>query len=204
MHHCTFTAVSGELTAIKGKSGMGKTTILLLLLGVLNPCSGNVTIQSHHGTNCCVSCATRQLFAYVPQNNVMFSGTVAENMRLLAPNATVDQIVKALKISCAYDFIFDLPQNINTAIGEGGANFSVGQCQRLAIARAILRDAPVLILDEATSALDTQTEYKLLQNIKNHLVNKTCIVTAHRPSVLKLCTRVYTIKDAHLFLSQTL
>ena len=123
----------------------------------------------------------------------MFSGTVAEMLRLFSPETTDEEINAALKAACAYDFVAALPEGIKTPLGERGAGFSEGQTQRLAIARAVLRKAPVLLLDEATSALDLETERRVLENITALCRGKTLIVMTHRESVLPLCDSVYRI-----------
>lgn len=114
---------------------------------------------------------------------------------MVKEDATDEEIIDALKIACAWDFVKDLPDTINSKVGERGKGFSEGQAQRIAIARAILRDAPILLLDEATSALDVTTERQVLKNIIQQKPNKTCIVTTHRPSVLNMCQRVYRVVD---------
>ena len=114
-------------------------------------------------------------------------------MRLVKEDATDEEIIEALKIACAWEFISRHPDGINRKVGERGRGISEGQAQRLAIARAVLRDAPVLLLDEATSALDVATERQVLRNIIQQRPNKTCIVTTHRPTVLSLCQRVYRV-----------
>ena len=141
---------------------------------------------------------TRHLFAYVPQGNTILSGTIAENMRMVKEDASDEEIIEALKISCAWDFVEKLPDTINSSVGERGRGLSEGQAQRIAIARAVLRDAPVLLLDEATSALDVTTERRVLRNIIRQKPNKTCIVTTHRPSVLNMCQRVYRVMDTRV------
>ena len=123
----------------------------------------------------------------------MFSGTVADNLRMARPEATDEALEEALKTADAWSFISQLPNGIYTAIGERGINFSEGQAQRLAIARAILRSAPILLLDEATSALDSDTEARLLRNIMRSESRRICIVTTHRASILKYCTRIYKV-----------
>ncbi|MBR3087731.1 MAG: ATP-binding cassette domain-containing protein, partial [Prevotella sp.] len=133
------------------------------------------------------------LFAYVPQGNTILTGTIAENMRMGNEEATDGQIIEALKIACAWDFVERMPDGINSKLGERGRGLSEGQAQRIAIARAVLRDAPILLLDEATSALDVTTERTVLKNIVSERPNKTCIVTTHRPTVLNLCQRVYRV-----------
>ena len=119
-------------------------------------------------------------------------------MRTVKEDATDEEIIEALKIACAWDFVAKMPDTINAKVGERGRGFSEGQAQRIAIARAVLRDAPVLLLDEATSALDVTTERRVLRNIVQQKPNKTCIVTTHRPSVLNLCQRVYRVVDTRV------
>ena len=116
-------------------------------------------------------------------------------MRMVKADATDEEIIEALKIACAWDFVEKLPEKINNTVGERGRGLSEGQAQRIAIARAVLRNSPILLLDEATSALDVATERKVLRNIIQQRPNKTCIVTTHRPSVLNMCQRVYRVMD---------
>lgn len=186
------TVVPGEFAAFVGPSGGGKTTLLRLLLGLVKPQSGKATLSAK-GKTTEISSVTRRIFTYVPQEKAMFSGTVAEMLRLFSPEATDEEINAALKAACAYDFVAALPEGINTTLGERGAGFSEGQNQRLAIARAVLRKAPVLLLDEATSALDLETERRVLENITALCRGKTLIVMTHRESVLPLCDSVYRI-----------
>lgn len=182
----------GEFAAFVGPSGGGKTTLLRVLLGLVKPAFGKATLSAG-GVTAEISPATRKIFTYVPQEKAVFSGTVAEMLRLFSPNATDEEIFAALKAACAYDFVAALPQGINTPLGERGAGFSEGQNQRLSIARAVLRKAPVLLLDEATSALDLETERTVLENITALCRGKTLIVMTHRESVLPLCDSVYQI-----------
>lgn len=186
------TVAPGEFAAFVGPSGGGKTTLLRLLLGLVKPQSGKATLSAK-GKTTEISSATRRIFTYVPQEKAMFSGTVAEMLRLFSPETTDEEINAALKAACAYDFVAALPEGINTPLGERGAGFSEGQNQRLAIARAVLRKAPVLLLDEATSALDLETERRVLENITALCRGKTLIVMTHRESVLPLCDSVYRI-----------
>lgn len=186
------TVAPGEFAAFVGPSGGGKTTLLRLLLGLVKPQSGKATLSAK-GKTTEISSVTRRIFTYVPQEKAMFSGTVAEMLRIFSPEATDEEINAALKAACAYDFVAALPEGINTPLGERGAGFSEGQNQRLAIARAVLRKAPVLLLDEATSALDLETERRVLENITALCRGKTLIVMTHRESVLPLCDSVYRI-----------
>ena len=193
-----FVARPGEIVALVGPSGEGKTTMIRLILGLVRPESGRVTLSGADGVCLDVSADLRQFFSYVPQGNTMLAGTVAENMRMVREDATDEEIIAALKSACAWEFIEKLPHTIHTPVGERGRGFSEGQAQRIAIARAILRDAPVMLLDEATSALDVTTERRVLRNIISRHPGKTCIVTTHRPSVLNLCRRVYRVMDTRV------
>ena len=190
-----FKACPGEIVALVGPSGEGKTTMIRLILGLIRPEEGQTFLRASNGQVVEMNADTRHLFAYVPQGNTILSGTIAENMRMVKEDATDEEIIEALKISCAWDFVEKMPETINSQIGERGRGFSEGQAQRIAIARAVLRDAPILLLDEATSALDVTTERKVLRNIIQQRPNKTCIVTTHRPSVLNMCQRVYRVME---------
>lgn len=205
-----------EIIALVGPSGEGKTTMLRLVLSLMQTQNGTAYLTGEHTYSDLfneenkaleseeifskynavpLTPSTRKLFSYVPQGNTMFSGTIAENMRNVKEDATDEEIIEALKAACAWEFVEKLPEGINSVIKERGGGFSEGQAQRLAIARALLRDAPILLLDEATSALDVATERKVLKNIMNDERPRTCIVTTHRPTVLSACTRVYAIRD---------
>lgn len=191
----SFTACPGEIVGLVGPSGEGKTTMIRLLLGLIRPEEGKAMLVAKNGLQMEMNAKTRHLFAYVPQGNTIFSGTIADNMRVVKEDATDEEIVQALTIACAWDFVEKMPQGIYSSVGERGRGLSEGQAQRVAIARAILRDAPVLLLDEATSSLDVATERAVLRNIIQQKPNKTCIVTTHRPSVLNMCQRVYRVID---------
>lgn len=190
-----FKASPGETIAFVGPSGEGKTTLLRLILGLMSPDSGELTMETKDGLRISVSESTRRFCSYVSQGNAIFSGTIADNLRIVRPEATEQEIIQALKTAEAWDFVSDLPLGINTEIGEKGINFSEGQVQRISIARAILRDAPVIIMDEATSALDAKTEEQVLANIMKVYHNRVRIITTHRPSMLQYCTRVYRIDN---------
>ena len=190
-----FKACPGEIVGLVGPSGEGKTTMIRLMLGLVRPDSGTAFLRASDGREVEMNADTRFLFSYVPQGNTILSGTVAENLRMVKEDATDEEIVEALKIACAWDFVSGMKDTINTKIGERGRGFSEGQAQRIAIARAVLRDAPILLLDEATSALDVATERQVLRNIIKQRPNKTCIVTTHRPTVLNMCRRVYRVME---------
>lgn len=193
-----FVAQPGEIVALVGPSGEGKTTMIRLILGLIHPESGNVTISYRSGEELPMNADYRYLFSYVPQGNTILSGTVAENLRMAKEDATDEEIIEALKTACAWDFIKDMPGTINCPIGERGRGFSEGQSQRIAIARAVLRDAPIMLLDEATSALDVATEREVLRNLIVQRSDRTCIVTTHRPTVLNMCSRIYRVVDTHV------
>ena len=190
-----FVAKPGEIVALVGPSGEGKTTMIRLILGLIYPEEGEVKLIASNVESVKMNADTRHLFAYVPQGNTILSGTIAENMRMVKNDATDEEIVEALQIACAWDFVKDMPDTYNCNIGERGRGFSEGQAQRIAIARAVHRDSPILLLDEATSALDVTTERRVLKNIIKQKPNKTCIVTTHRPSVLNMCQRVYRVME---------
>ncbi len=190
-----------EIIALVGPSGEGKTTMLRLILSLMATQDGKAYLAGgeerivDEDNRVPLTPSTRKLFSYVPQGNTMFSGTIAENMRNVKPDATDEEIVHVLREACAWDFVEKLPEGIYSEIKERGGGFSEGQAQRLSIARALLRESPILLLDEATSALDVATERKVLRNIMNTETPRTCIVTTHRPTVLSACTRVYAIRD---------
>ena len=198
LHSSDFDAAPGEIVALIGASGEGKTTMIRLILGLVHPVDGSVTVTSSDGREVMMNADTRHLFAYVPQGNTILAGTIEENLRMAKEDASEAELIEALKLACAWEFVEKLPNGIRSIIGERGKGLSEGQAQRIAIARAILRDAPVLLLDEATSALDVATERRVLRNIITSKPNKTCIVTTHRPSVLNMCKRVYRVMDTRV------
>lgn len=188
---------SGEITALIGSSGQGKTTLIRLILSLLRPKEGKVYMTSENEKiEICAS--TRQLISYVPQGNTLFSGTIEENLRLGCNNASEKDIVEALKAAYAWDFVKELDNGIYTIIGERGVGISEGQAQRIAIARALLRKTPVIIFDEATSALDSDTEINVLNTIRSISLVRTCIIITHRPSALKFCHRILKLKNGIL------
>ena len=198
IHRGDFTAEAGEITAIIGPSGEGKTTLIRVLLGLLYPTEGSAELGNASKKSARLSAGTRFFLSYVPQGNTIFAGTVAENMRMIKKDATDEEIREALQTACAYEFVKKLPNELETVLGEKGSGLSEGQAQRIAIARALLKDAPVLILDEATSALDIETEERVLKNIMKKDNGRTCIVTTHRPSVLSVSDHIYEIKSTKL------
>ena len=182
----------GDFTAIVGHSGIGKSTLFKIMLGVYSPMSGSIDLVCDDKTIKC-SNNTRKLFSYVPQGNLIFSGSIKENILFVNQNATESQIKTAIELSCVNEFVEKLPLGIDTKIGEKGLGLSEGQVQRIAIARALLSNAPILLLDEATSALDAKTETKVLENLKS-IDNKTCIFVTHRKQALTVCNKMWEIK----------
>ena len=169
--------------------------MLRLVLGLVTPQSGNVILSGRDGAQMEMSADARQFFSYVPQGNTILSGTIAENLRMVKEDATDVEIIDALKTACAWDFVGRHPLGIEMNVGERGMGLSEGQAQRIALARAILKKAPILLLDEATSALDMETESQLLTNLMNSGIVKTCILVTHRPAGKQLCNRNYHISD---------
>lgn len=188
-----FVARHGDTIAIIGPSGEGKTTLLRLLLGLVEPDNGKIMLKGSSGKRYPITAGTRDVFAYVPQGSSIFSGTIAENLRLVRPDATDRELKRVLKIACAWDFVKQFPDGLEHRLNAGGRGVSEGQAQRLAIARALLRGAPILLLDEATSGLDIATEQQLLQNLRQCGLLHTCILVTHRPESARFCSRTYEI-----------
>lgn len=171
-------------TAILGETGVGKTTLVRLILALLSPKHGKVEIYNEDASMP-VAPRLRCNLVYVPQGNTLLSGTIRSNLQLARPDASETQMADALRAACA-DFVFNLPSGLDTPLGEGGSGLSEGQAQRIAIARALLRPGNIMLLDEATSALDPETEQALLGNILSN-TTKTIIFITHRPSVISYC-----------------
>ena len=188
----------GEFTAIVGKSGIGKTTLVRLMMAFTKNMTGDIVFFNDQGNKMQASPDARKFIAYVPQGNTLFSGTIKENILMGNMEASDDEVVEALKSAAAYDFVNEFPKGINTLIGEKGVGISEGQAQRIAIARALVRRAPFLILDEATSSLDESTELKVLEGIRKWRPSPTCLLITHRRSVLQYCDREIVIEDKKL------
>lgn len=188
----------GDFVAIRGISGIGKSTLMKMLLGVFQPNDGHIRLYKDNGEYVEAGPDTRGLFSYVPQGNYLFSGTLRENILLINPCATEEEINEALEISDIKEFVQTLPEGLDTVIGEKGLGISEGQAQRLAIARALLSKAPILLLDEATSALDAETEQNVLKRIKS-LNQKTCIIITHKAAALDVCNKEFVIENKRLY-----
>ncbi len=185
---------SGECVAITGASGCGKTTLSKLLLG-LYPLDGGTIIINGLDIKKCHLTALRKQIAYVPQEPYLFNGSIEENIRMGRANATEEEIIKAAKQANAHEFIIHLSEGYQTKVGERGNNLSGGQRQRIAIARAILKDSPIILIDEATSALDNESEQFVNDALKNLQGQKTIVMIAHRPSTIQLADRVCCMEE---------
>ena len=174
----------GSCTAVLGETGAGKTTLIRLILALLHPNDGKVILYNQQEQKE-LSPLMRCNFVYVPQGNTLMSGTIRDNLRLGKLNATEEEIKAALEMSCA-SFVMELPDGLDTVCTEAGGGLSEGQAQRISIARALLRNRPIMLFDEATSALDPETERQLLHNILSHH-DKTVIFITHRPAVVDYC-----------------
>jgi ATP-binding cassette subfamily B protein len=191
-----FVLPKGAFAVITGPSGIGKSTLLKLLLGVFRLDGGRLYLQ--HGTERTVlDRSTRRLFAYVPQGNLLFSGSIRDNLTIVRPRATQEELDRAVYVSCMDEFLPQLPRGLDTVLGESGAGLSEGQAQRLAIARAVLGGAPILLLDECTSALDERTEDQVLRRIRA-LPDRTTIAVTHRPAAIALCDWRLEVNDGKI------
>lgn len=187
----------GKITTIVGGSGSGKSTAFRLLLGLYDTEGGSVDIVTKEGEAIPVSASTRPLFNYVPQGNFVLTGTIRENITFFNNDVDEQKVIDAAKAAEIYDVICSLPDGFDTKIGERGLGLSEGQIQRIAIARALIFDAPVLLLDECTSALDGETESKILSNIRN-METKTVVIITHRPKALDISDSVLRIENGKM------
>ncbi len=189
--HLSFDFPPGSCTAILGETGAGKTTLVRMILALFKPKEGTVEIYNKHRSRE-LSPRLRCNFVYVPQGNTLMSGTIRDNLRLGKLSATQEEMEEALRTSCA-EFVMELPDGLDTVCTESGGGLSEGQAQRIAIARALLRDRAVMLFDEATSALDPETERQLLQNILSKH-NRTIIFITHRPAVIDYCDQTLRVE----------
>lgn len=201
LHDSTFCLPRGSFAVITGPSGIGKSTLLKLFLGIFRPNGGQLYLQCG-SEKIPVSRSTRKAFSYVPQGNLLLSGTIRDNLILANPEATEDQIRHAVHISAMDLFLDQLPMGLDTVLGESGSGLSEGQAQRLAIARAILSGSPILLLDESTSALDASTEQLVLQRIRS-LSDRTCIIVTHRSAAIEMCDWNLQIEQGKISLTST-
>ena len=197
LNNINLTIEAGETLAFVGPSGEGKTTMIRLILSLINPTEGNILLSEGDLVKD-INRNYRELISYVPQGNTLFSGSIRDNLKYGNPNASDDEIKVALSNACALDFVNELENGLDTMIGEKGVGISEGQAQRIAIARSFLRERPILILDEATSALDPETEVNVLKAVRELPTKPTCIIITHRPSALNICNRIMKLEKGHL------
>lgn len=188
----------GEFVAIIGESGMGKTTLIRLMLAFLEGNNGVIQFYNSQEQRVASNAGARRFMSYVPQGNTLFSGTIRENVLMGKEDASEEEIWQALKVAAADGFVKELPAGIDTVIGEKGYGISEGQAQRIAIARAVVKKAPFLILDEATSSLDEKTELAVLEGIRKLTPKPTCLLITHRRSVLAYCDREVKIANKRI------
>ena len=187
----------GMVVGVVGASGAGKTTLMRIILGLVGH-EGSAQMFDTLSNRAELSGSTRPYVSYVPQGNTLFAGSIAENLRMVKEDASDSELEAALRAACAWNFVEKLPQGINSPVGESGNGLSEGQAQRISIARAVLKNAPLLLLDEATSALDAETEEQVLSNIMR--TGRTCIVCTHRPGALELCDCVFRIQNTQIIM----
>jgi len=198
----SFTAKPGEMVAIVGPTGVGKTTIISLIARFYDPVSGRILLDGIDLRKLTLA-SLRDQISIVLQDIFLFNGTIAENIAYGSKNATMEDIIRAAKIARAHDFICEMPDGYHTLIGERGVKLSGGQKQRLSIARAVLRDTPILILDEATASVDVETEAKIQHAIQELAGSRTIIVIAHRLSTIKRADKILVLEDGRIVESGT-
>lgn len=198
LNNTNFSVKKGEFVALCGNSGAGKSTMTKLLLSVLKPQGGDVYLKFENGEKLSFSAEMRAMFSYVPQGNMILSGTIRDNITFADENPDEEKVIRAAEIAQIKDAIDKMPKGFDTVLGEKGIGLSEGQIQRIAIARALYYDAPVLLFDEATSSLDIDTEASLLKSIKE-LTDKTCIIISHRREVISACDKTYYLQNGSLY-----
>lgn len=196
LEHANLELNKGDFCVITGLSGIGKSTLLKLLLDVYRPLGGEIYFDSDYG-KVPVSARPNGFFAYVPQGNLLFSGTIRENISFVKKDASEEEILQAARLACVTDFLDELPQGLNTYIGEKGFGLSEGQVQRISIARALLLGAPILLLDESTSALDEETEHRLLSGL-SRMKDRTLIIISHKKAAFDICDYEIVLSDKQI------
>ncbi len=197
LHDVSFDLPSGSRLGIVGSTGSGKTTLSSLLLRLLDPSDGSIKLDDVDLRDYKVS-DLRNQFAVVHQETVLFSTTVAENIRFAKPTASMEEVTSAAKAASAHDFIIGLPQGYNTLVGERGMKLSGGERQRISLARAFLKNAPILVLDEPTSSLDVHTEGAILETIRELMRGRTSLMIAHRSSTLRDCNLFVVLEEGRV------
>ena len=193
----SFSLPSGSCLGVVGPTGSGKTTLSTLMLRLFDPTKGVITLDDIDLKDYKLA-DLRNQFAVVHQETVLFSTTVAENIRFARPNASMDEVVAAATAAKAHDFITSLPNGYDTLVGERGMKLSGGERQRISLARAFLKNAPILILDEPTSSLDVHTETAILDTIQELMKDRTTLMIAHRPSTLRNCNMILMLEDGRV------
>lgn len=195
LHHFSYDFLPSSKTAIMGATGIGKTTLFRLMLAFVQPNSGEIALFGTGKQSYAVNEYTRKHFVFVPQGNTLMSGSVRYNLQLARPEATDDELRQVLHVAMA-DFVYSLPNGIDTLVGERGIGLSEGQAQRIAIARGLLRPGGILLLDEISSSLDEQTEHELFRRLFDYCNDKTMVFITHRPAVSQLCDAVIRLDEA--------
>lgn len=193
----SFTLRKGQKLGIIGRTGSGKSTICYLIPRIFDPPEGTIFIEDTDVKYLDLS-ELRKAISFVPQESLLFSATVRENVLYGREDATEEEIINALKLAEIYDEIMEMPEGLDTLIGERGVNLSGGQKQRLAIARAILKNAPIFIIDDALSAVDAETEVKILNNLRDFLSDKTSIIVSHRVSAIMDCDEIIVLEEGRI------
>ncbi len=193
----SFSLPSGSCLGVVGPTGSGKTTLSTLMLRLFDPTEGSITLDDIDLRDYKLA-DLRNQFAVVHQETVLFSTTVAENIRFARPNATIDEVIAAATAAKAHGFITSLPNGYDTLVGERGMKLSGGERQRISLARAFLKNAPILILDEPTSSLDVHTESAILDTIQELMRDRTTLMIAHRPSTLRNCNMILMIENGRV------
>lgn len=192
----------GEFVAIIGESGIGKTTLVRIIMSFTSSLTGSVDFYNAYGEGVVANSGTREFIAYVPQGNTLFSGTIRENIRMGKLDATDEEMWEALRLASGEEFVRNLPGGLDCVIGERGHGISEGQAQRIAIARAFVRKSPFLILDEATSSLDENTELQVLKGLQELNPRPTCLIITHRKSILPICDREIKIENKKTIITE--
>jgi ABC-type multidrug transport system fused ATPase/permease subunit len=187
----------GERVAIVGPSGVGKTTMVSLILRFYQPSQGEIWFDGRPASEYELT-SLRQRIGYVSQSTLLLSGTIGENLRYGNPEASQAQVEGACKVAGIHEFIASLPEGYESAVGEGGVNLSQGQAQRLAIARALIKDPDILVLDEPTSALDSVVERSIFETLPDLVRDKTLFVVAHRLSTVQNSDRILLLNEKRL------
>ncbi len=192
LHDLSVTVEPGETVALTGPSGCGKSTLLSVILGLRRPDGGDVTLGGVELAELDLADWRRQI-AWVPQRPHLFARTVAENVRLGRSDASDEEVAAALEAAGLTDVVARLPLGAETQLGEGGAGLSAGERQRVSLARAFVRDAPLLLLDEPTASLDSGTEADVLSTVRRLVAGRTALIVAHRPALAALADRVVAL-----------